>query len=163
MIIYQTNLVRKEQKASVLPYLRISFANGALNSIPYQQLILTNEGLGPAKIEEVNIIEGEKKVAFDILHHLELTYSDTIYSHILISDLVNTGRQIAAKDYIIMVRTKNKNKTNLITNTYKFPDYLSKFFLNDAKGEAVIQIIYSSVYGDKWIIQSDEDQPVAIE
>ena len=59
--LYQTHLIKKQQNASVMPYIRIMYS---FDNDRFEVLVL-NEGLGPAFIDEVNTYYMGKKYA----HH----------------------------------------------------------------------------------------------
>ena len=145
-----------------MPYLRIAFSNGAVNGVPYQQLQLMNEGLGPAKIEKIEVLENGGSISNDPIKQLEEFYPDSL-SRILSADIVNTGRLIGAKEHIIMARLLNRNNQNIVIKTFKFSDAFKHFLPEDQTGKLVLKITYSSVYGDKWITRSDQSQPKEVE
>lgn len=61
IILYQTHLMRQEQRASALPYLMFAIdANEA-----GIHLTLTNAGLGPALIEDVRVVHSDREFEGD--------------------------------------------------------------------------------------------------
>lgn len=159
MILYQTNLVRKEQKASVMPYLKISFSNSSINGAPYQQIQLTNKGLGPAKIELVQIVTPGDTLDMNPLQYFRTRIQDSVYKKVMMADMVTPGRMIAPQEFIVMLRFSNEQGENLIINNFKFPQDYSGFIPVNNSSSLVLQITYSSVYGDRWTVRSDEQQP----
>ena len=82
ILLYQTNLshkqyelVREEQYASVMPYLVISYSSDldvySPDSITSYELFLSNNGLGPAFIEEVKVIYQGKTYQMDPANFLK--------------------------------------------------------------------------------------------
>lgn len=60
VIIYQTNLMRKSEMASVMPYLQIGFQSNQ----DRQRLVVSNGGLGPAFIDQVEILHQKGEVIY---------------------------------------------------------------------------------------------------
>lgn len=162
MIFYQTDLVRREQKASVMPYLKISFSNGFDGENRYQQLQLTNQGLGPAKVEEIRIITPDTTLTKNPLSYIEDKVNDSILYKVIRADLVSPGRLIAAKERVEMLRLKNNNSENFLIKTFKFPDLYKTFLPIELNGNNIIEIEYASIYDDRWVVRSDGDQPKAL-
>jgi len=155
VILYQTSLMREAQKASVMPYLKISYT---FNN-DYQKLILANDGLGPAKIEGVRIIEGSDVLEVDPLQYIREKYRghDLGISNI---DLAAVGRLIAADERLEMIRLDNSKSQNYVINTFIFPEEMTFMFDSiQLKPKAYLEIEYSSVYGDKWVVRSNEEVP----
>lgn len=154
MIFYQTNLVRKEQKASVMPSLQIGYSiNGTL-----ERINVTNQGLGPAFIQEVRIIEKDTTYNLDPYSYInqlddydkkETTYYNRIYKGTIVS--ANHRTKIFEK------RTGSTSKL-ILNNLFKFP-YTIDTDQNKIVDKAVIEIVYENVYGDEWKIQSNKAIP----
>ena len=75
-VAYQTDLIRKQQYASVLPYLEIWNSTGGDS----YRLILLNNGIGPAFVEGVNIYYRDTIYQMDPANFLakEIVKTDTI-------------------------------------------------------------------------------------
>lgn len=149
-IVYQTNLIRQQQYASVLPYLEM------WNSQPGQQgesyiYLLMNNGIGPAFIKEVKI-----------------HYKDSVYFHDPASFTFNV---IKPKDSITNVSYSNIKKGRLIPageqmelvsvskDSINAP-ILKKWFAQTDSLE--VEIIYESVYGERWSARGIAREPVKL-
>ena len=134
-ILFQTNLMQKQQYASVLPYLEVWNAG----SSDTYELILVNNGIGPAFIEDVKVIWNDEIVQGDP-HNFYSEYilnKDTIYG--VLHSNVGKGRVVPAGKTVKMLQTKGSVK-----NAQK----LRRWFGGD---EAIVEIEYSSVYEEKWV------------
>jgi len=95
MIVYQTNLIQKQQAASVLPYLEVW--NTQPNDSTYK-LVLVNNGVGPAFIESVSVIYQDSSYPGDLLEFYKkvIIKSDTIemgHSNVKKGILIPAGMQ----------------------------------------------------------------------
>lgn len=145
--LYQTHLIKKQQSASVMPYLRMGYSYDEDRF----EVLLYNEGLGPAFIEEVNVYEANKKFPkIDIPTYFQTEYlkKDTIY---LAFANVGEGMLFAAGKNITMISLK-KN----IEDTEK----LKQIFLN---GKLEMEVIYTSIYGEKWKVRGAFTRPKKLE
>lgn len=139
-VVYQTNLIRKQQYASVLPYLEIW---NSQKSDSYR-LILVNNGIGPAFIEDVKIVYLDSVYQMDPAEFLsqEINKSDSIrgfsYSNIKKGRIIPSGTQIE-----LLKKSGDPKEVKRLW---------SWFSGNDPERKEVpeIEIEYSSVYGEKW-------------
>lgn len=157
IIVFQTQLIMREQKASVKPYLLIGFSTANQES----QIFVGNEGLGPAYIESVSILDGDSVHETDPYRYLSprLSEMDTVFTNHLYVDLLFPGRAIPAAERVTMLRHPlNTQYGNLLIKTFAFPDY-GFFPVDPSHPGAVVRIIYKSIYGDRWEIRSDETVP----
>jgi len=159
--VYQTYLIREAQSASVLPYL----AFGITSNNEGAYLTLRNDGVGPARLESVRIhFKGETT---------EVDPYDFFLAHRtgplppgLSVDRVTPGRLLPANSTILMLgiggnaeRVKTLgDMLRLFTIADAPPSWLDEL---QARGgdKAVIDIVFSSVYGDRWRIRSDAQVP----
>ena len=129
--IYQSNLMKQQQKMSVWPYLSYvpSWGNDYLN------INLINKGIGPAIIENVRLtfdgkeIDGIEKLMEFVPDSLRSPFS---YSSILPGLVVMAGESIPL----------------LNVSDPKTVSYLLNNMLNE---KIYIEICYTSVYGDSWV------------
>lgn len=151
-IIYQTNIFRKQQYASVLPYLELWNSS---NKSSYR-LILVNNGIGPAFIEEIKIHFNDSVYLLDPANFYKevIQKQDTIsfgYSNI------RKGRLIPSGDDINLVAVQKDS-----LNAKKLWSWFSGDDPNRASN-IEIEIMYSSVYGEKWLLKRNSDAgPVQI-
>jgi hypothetical protein len=159
--LYQTYLTREAQSASVLPYL----AFGIMSTNDGAYLTLRNDGVGPARLESVRIHFKGQIMDVDpydfFLAHLTGTPPPG-----LSVDRVTPGRLLPANSTIQMLgisggpeRVKTLgDMLRLFTIADAPPSWLDEL---KARGgdKAVIDIVFSSVYGDRWRIRSDQPVP----
>ncbi len=142
-LIYQSNLVRKqnqmvqkEQQLSVMPYLTMGFEKSNDNSFG---LTLSNKGIGPAFINEVNIAYNDSvykipllEFYFDVLKIENKNDVEFSYTDIRPKSIVPVGETIEIFSFL--------------TSQEEAIQLLEPF----ATSEASIEIIYSSIYEQKW-------------
>lgn len=128
--IYQSNLMKQQQKMSVWPY--ISF--GPSWGEDYLIISLINKGIGPAIINDV-------KIEFDnnALHSIQEIVNfipDSIRTDFMYSSIW-PGQVIMAGESINVIKiTEGK---------------LARFLLKELmEGKFSLEVCYSSVYGDTW-------------
>ena len=146
--LYQTHLIQKQQHAMVMPYLRMGYSYDEDRF----EMLVSNEGLGPAFIDEVNTYYKGKKYShkdisgflFDVYYKIDTTLFANV-SNISESMLMSANKKI----YLI-------SKTNSIEQSQKFQKL---FFSKDL----VLEVKYSSIYGDKWVLSGTDVRPTKIE
>ena len=150
-IVYQTELIRKQQYASVLPYLEIW---NSWDEDSYR-LVLVNNGVGPAFVEHVKIIYGDTTYRTDPANFLPMVAkNDTInYSY---SNLYN-GRLIPAGTKINLIQGPDSLSSMKLWSWFANSDSTRKVNPN-----LVIQ--YRSIYNERWEIkQNGSYQPVKVD
>jgi hypothetical protein len=160
VVVYQTQLTRQAQYASVRPYLYIQMmAND--DSVG---LLLTNSGIGPALIDDVRVRYKAETFSGDPFDFFVSTQPNG-KSRRLSVDKVLPGRLIPAGTTISMLGSSGPERLELL------PDLLRLFEIAEvprswyegvnatSAEKAVIEIIFSSVYGDRWRVRSDRIVP----
>ena len=149
-VVYQTDLIRKQQYASVLPYLELWNSS---QSDSYR-LILVNNGIGPAFLEDVSIVYRDSVYRMDPANFLysEILKTDTIrnvtYSNIQKGRLIPPGTRIELLS--VVGHTENSDR---LWSWFSGDD-------PDRKELPEIEITYSSVYGERWkVAKYGTDQP----
>ena len=159
--LYQTWLTREAQSASVLPYLTF----GVVSNNDGAYLTLRNDGLGPARLEAVQIHYKGRTTAIDP-YDFYLANRTGPQPTGLSVDRVTPGRLLPANATILMVGVSGNTDRlttlgemlRLFTIADAPPSWLDE--LKARGGEkAVIDIVFSSVYGDRWRIRSDQQVP----
>jgi len=150
IILYQTNLTRQEQKASVMPYLQ--FAPNSNNGM--SKIYLDNKGLGPALITSYRIFNQEKE--YHSLLEISQDYSLKSIPE-LTKDIIYPGRLLSPEDYIKHISHQNNDNTNFIFETFQF------FYGSKDEQKLIIEIVYQSVYKDHWMIRSDWQHPRTVD
>ncbi|SNS82074.1 hypothetical protein SAMN05421640_1376 [Ekhidna lutea] len=153
-IIYQTDIFRKQQYASVLPYLELWNSS---NNDSYR-LILINNGIGPAFIEEVSILYKDSVYQLDPAEFTRNVVDpiDTItrFGH----SNIRKGRLVPAGTQINLVQALDDS-----TNATKLWSWFSGGDTTRVH-RPEIEIIYASVYGERWKIQKyGTDQPIKLD
>jgi hypothetical protein len=148
--LYQTHLIQKQQHATVMPYLRMGYSYDADRF----EFIIYNEGLGPAFIEEVNIYyNGEKIKNMDVSDFMIEKYykiDSSLCSQLNYSNVNKNG-----------LFSAGKNKTLIsCKNSIERAQKLQNLFFNE---KIKMEVIYSSLYGDKWIVNKVDTRPIKIE
>jgi hypothetical protein len=146
-IIHQNRLIQKQQRASVLPYLEIWNSQ----DIDRYQLVLMNNGIGPAFIREIRVVVDNKPYPGDVYQFFknEILSKDTIPSFYY-SNVV-PGRLIPAGEKIEMIGVNNDSLS---------ARKLSSIF---ASGKNIkVQIEYESVYGERWLTSGIATEPKKI-
>ena len=160
MIVYQTSLTRKQQQASVMPSLEIGYSIKNNDDKLKESIWISNKGLGPAFLEEVRIISDDKTIETDpygYLSKVEVKDKVTYFDRLL------RGRIIPANDRITTYEKITDSTSQIILGNYfEFPYDLNGMPSGNSK-KAIIEIVYKSIYGEKWIIRSDITIPIKLE
>jgi hypothetical protein len=136
----QTNLMQKQQKVSVWPNLTMEIGLWYSEKEPYFNCQIKNKGIGPAVIEEVNIIyKGKKYDCLEDIDDAEMKNLNITYS------CMSRGEVIPAGGFFFVVGLV---KGATVEDVKK----LGKFFKQDVQYE----IIYKSVYDEYWKILGEK-------
>jgi hypothetical protein len=162
IVVYQTQLQRAAQTASVLPYLMIALQSNSESTY----IVLRNTGVGPALIEDVSIrYQGREYEKDPYDFYLEVRPEAARES--LSVDKLIPGRLVSAGEAIRAFGTEGESAPAML------PRMLSLFDIGevpqnwyDAVGvprsgsdKAIIEVTYKSVYGDRWRVTSDRLVP----
>jgi hypothetical protein len=162
VILYQTHLARQSQRASVLPYLSIVLTSNDAGVF----LAVGNVGIGPALIQDVRVRYRGKEIRNDPYEFFTGIYKER--ERLLSVDKIQEGRLIPAGYNVQMLGV---TRSNPVQADQMLKDTLSLFQIAEvprswyadlgvaASDKAVIEITYSSVYGDRWRIRSDQIVP----
>lgn len=131
----QTEMIGKQQKAAVLPYLEISKSqSNSQNKVVSLRCEVTNNGLGPAFIKEVSIIyEGKEIKDTDVSNFL----ATKGFINNFTSSSVSEGAIIPAGETIEHL---------ILTDTVSATKIAKLFNHNKLK----LKIQYASVYEEQW-------------
>jgi hypothetical protein len=162
IIVYQTALLREQQKASVLPYLMLGLQ--ANNERSY--LIMRNTGIGPALIEDVVIRYQGRELRQDPYDFfLEVRPESTKNDGLSVDKLV-LGRLVPAGEWINVLGSEGNGQTmaGTLMSVFDLGEVPQSWY--DARGiaksgpdKAIIEVTYRSVYGDRWRVSSDSFVP----
>lgn len=144
----QQELIRKQQYASVLPYLELRI--GTNNGNRLFEFILYNNGVGPAFIEEIRTVyNGQVYLGppFEFYRAVIMRESkDTI--PLGVSNVIK-GQVVPAEKEIAMLTAYSYSASP------EDRDQLLKWFgrTNEELASARVEVVYSSVYGERWVIK----------
>ncbi len=130
--IYQSNLMKEQQKMSVWPYLGFGPSWG----YDYLSLRLTNKGIGPAIIKDIKLeIDGVK---IDGVEKIMDFVPDTLQTPFTFSSLF-VGSVIMSGEITTFFEVKNPKTVDYILNEIIL------------KNRITLEICYASVYGETWM------------
>ena len=135
--IYEASLMRTQQYASVLPYLELGSSNPGNGDY---KLILANNGLGPAFVREIRVRYKAKTYEGDHahFHYTVIQPKDTVFN--IGYTNVQPGRLIPAGQMIELIIVQGNPASGAKASSL----YGSQ--------EARLEIVYASVYDEKWKI-----------
>jgi hypothetical protein len=161
--VYQTYLTRQAQSASMLPYL--AFGVTSTNDGAY--ITLRNDGVGPARIEAFRIhYKGTTRDVDPYEYYLAL--KPAAPTSRLTVDKPTPGRLMPANTTIQMFGVAGADREPMLA------EMLRVFALADVPRawlvsmgavdteKAVMDVVYSSVYGDRWRLRSDQFVPAPL-
>jgi hypothetical protein len=162
IILYQTQLMREAQHASALPYLAIAVSSNDDGAY----ITLRNVGVGPALIEDVHVRYQGRELAGDP-YDFYIGLKRTGFREYISVDKVMPGRLIPAGEGIRMLGAGGPARVPMLTELLRLFDiaevpeawYSGEKTTRSGPGKAVIDITYSSIYGDRWRISSDAIVP----
>jgi len=151
VLIYQTNIMRQQQRLSVLPHLMLS--NEHIGT-PNYRLVLRNNGIGPAFIESIKIKYEGKEFDMDFANFLikEVPGFDTL-ENVYYSN-IGSGQLIPAEKSINILQVENSIKSS--NELYALIGELINKGLK-------FELIYSSIYEEKWILSDESETPKRID
>jgi hypothetical protein len=160
IVVYQTALIREQQKASVLPYLMIAFNSGDAGAY----IALRNVGLGPAKIEHIRVRHEKRVVEGDPFQYYAALEDARVPAHSLWRDRILPGELIPAGAVLNMLGSPNGSLISAeLLRTFQFVAVQDTESTGNgapaAPEKAVVEIDYASVYGEHWRIRSDKVVP----
>jgi hypothetical protein len=161
VIVYQTHLMRQAQSASALPYLMV----GMQANTEGAYLTVRNTGLGPALIEHVRIRHEGRTFDEDPYDFFIRMRPDRNIPALSV-DRVAVGRLIPAGEGLMALGMSGKERDPMLIDLLKLFEvvevprsWLVNFNIPLNAKRAVIEITYSSVYGDRWRVTSDRIVP----
>ncbi len=149
IFIYQTNLMRRQNDLSIMPYLMIATSNNPGNHS--YELNLKNHGVGPAIIESV------------ILTYQGENYNLADYDHDLLTFLVSIA---PALDTVRNINTSTLNKGLALPSNTTYTaigvreSEISYRLITESIDQLVengldLQITYKSIQEERWRINGD--------
>jgi len=153
IFIYQTNLMRRQNHLSIMPYLMLSTTNDSGNNT--FELNLKNHGVGPAIIETVTIkYQGER---YDLIKYDNHLYTLLASLEPALDSLVHVsygtldkGIAIPANTtYNIMAVREDQKDFRLINSVFK----------KMVSGGLDYEIVYKSIQDERWVIHNGSEGP----
>lgn len=149
---YQAYLQRTQQYASVIPILDSYNTSQLLDGSHGYAIIIANNGLGPAFIEEVSFsYNGKKYNSIGELENVILQQAKLSDNTMMLSDLWK-GRVIPQGEKFFLIESRDK----------KVEEYIRSHLAN-----MKIEILYKSVYGERWLhkfpVNRQEDHNVKVD
>ena len=148
----QLNVSREQQRLSVLPYL--SMGNYYTGS-PNYKLVIQNDGIGPAFIESITVTYKGKKHEMDLISFLYEEFPQDLdsipalsHSNIYKGMLIPAGHKIEH----LSIQDSQKSADNLLVLLDKLDKETFDF-----------EIVYSSIYKEKWKLKIGETSPTKLE
>ncbi len=148
VFIYQTNLIRKQQYASAYPYLELGFHRGGLPDMEY---VLSNVGVGPAILDEIEITEKGELYKGRFSEYLSeiSTRNPTDSIYFVYSD-ISPGKMVPAGKSISLFATKDLYSARRIVQLIE-------------ENQVELKITYRSIYDERWVIDADVGIPVKLD
>ena len=148
VFIYQTNLIRKHQYASVMPYLELGMAESGSPNAYYE---LENKGVGPALITDVKIhfkdqVFNESPVSF--LKSNFRSMLDSIGPTLTYS-AIHPGMLVPANSSVILFQSENSMVT---------ADTIYQIFAEQVE----IEITYQSIFEETWRVRAKHLTPLKL-
>lgn len=148
IFIYQTNLTRKQNYLSILPYLSLSTTNNSEGG--FFKVDLNNVGIGPAIIISRKIIYKGEEYDMDFIDFLEEQQIKLDSFQHTNTTTIGRGTCIPANGQVTLFEIGRSKKE------------LNQFLLilEDLQDNGFdFEIIYQSIYQEKWRITTTSDLP----
>lgn len=144
----QTSIIEKQSRLSVMPYL--SMETGYNPHDDFISLTLNNYGVGPAIIEEMIISYDGETHEMDFANFLQIDvfHSDSVA--VLASASIDKGLAIPAGEERLAVKFGGSGDRYIKTE---------KFLRKLERNKFDYEIVYRSIYDDKWRIRKSADIP----
>ena len=134
--IQQTNMARRQQAASVWPYLQMDYQSSAAPGKKQLDVLIQNKGVGPARVKSIRL-RHEGKDYDDFYRLFQSKYPEAKFSHFMNS---LSGAVLSAGEI----------KTLITIN-----DTLAAPAMHKILDETEIRVVYASVYDDLWMMTAD--------
>lgn len=148
VFIYQTQLMAEQQRLSVLPHMSFAYMN---TGGPDFTILVSNDGIGPAFVEDVEIHYADSIYKKDLPSFLyqdvpEMdSIENVVHSNILPGQLIPAGRRIE----ILMVEGSQKDADRLLS------------LLRQLNIRAELR--YRSAYNERWLLTTDSFAPIPLD
>ncbi len=157
---YQAYLTRQAERRSVLPYMYIALASNDHGTA----VMLENTGIGPALIESIHVHDKSRDITGDAYDFYVAVHPDAPAKGLGV-DRVQPGRLVPAGANVLMVQDTGVGEKSILKEMltlFDFVDAPDTWYAGakiTRKDRAVIEVVYTSVYGERWRIRSDRVVP----
>lgn len=148
VFVRQTRIIEKQSRLSVMPYLY--WETGYNPEEDYLTLTLSNYGVGPAIIEDIKILYQDDVYCMDFADFLKQDFFEQDSISVLASASIADGLAIPASSDRQAIKIGGSNNRYI---------KVEKFLRKLEKNGFDFEIVYRSIYGDKWRIRKFEDIP----
>lgn len=157
IFIYQTSLIRTQSRLSVTPRISFSIYQNSTDSLVTVISEITNKGLGPAIIESIEVIHKGKKYPLNFSKFLELAYPE-------FNDHATLTQSASLSKGSTLSPNESSNIFTIKFELTKLDGLLSYLGIQLGQNPFFIEVVYSSIYGDRWITNNLEDEhPMRLE
>lgn len=157
IFMYQTDLMKKQNYLSILPYLSVTDTSNAAEQT--YELDMYNHGIGPAILESTTIIYKTKKYDLREYDSRVFTFLRTVAPQLdsirnFSSSTLDPGMAIPANSkYNIFAVTNSSRDFGIMTSEL---ERLLSEGLN-------FEIIYKSMQNERWLISIDSEGPIKLD
>ncbi|WP_420601721.1 hypothetical protein [Flagellimonas sp.] len=149
IFVKQTNIMERQSRLSVMPYLMISKSEvGSENKYSFE---LINYGVGPAIVDSTLIFYKEK-----LYHNME--FVDFLNGELKVMDSIPVLNHASIRKGLAIPAGGERNFLTVGGNEEAYKAFLEVFQELDLNG-FYFEIYYRSIYDDKWRITSETDLP----
>lgn len=154
IFVRQTNIMEKESRLGVLPYLMIETSNNNLEA--NFKIEIYNYGVGPAIIESRSVTYKGKQYDMEFPDFLREVFPKMDSISIINSSSVQPGLAIPAGEYrtVLVAGGSQESYVNFLSLMQE---------LQSEGGGFDYQIKYKSIFDDHWQINAIEQEPTSIE
>jgi len=165
IILYQTKLMREQQRASVMPYLMMAVQSNKDTTY----LTLRNAGIGPAMLNDVRVRYKGNEFVGDPYDFFVQQRPEVVKTLPMGVDKLIPGRLVPAGEWIQTMGTDGAEPgvafLKQILPLFAIAEVPQTWLMaagvtGPAAERAVVFVTYSSVYGDTWHLRSDSFVPV---
>lgn len=153
IFIYQTNLMRRQNHLSIMPYLMLSTTNDSGNST--FEINLKNHGVGPAIIESVAIAYRGKR--YDLTDYENHLYTLLSSLEPALDSLVHVS--YGTLDRGIAIPANTTYNVLAVREDQKDFQLISSVFKEMVSGGLDYEIVYKSIQDERWVIHDGSEGP----
>ncbi len=149
IFVKQTNIMERQSRLSVMPYLLIETSNNGYEKTFTIDII--NYGVGPAIIEDIQILYENKKYSMDFHEFATTQFPEMDSINIINNSTISPGLAISSNGVRTMIKIGGTEE-----DYTKFLQLFEKI-LNADGFDYIIK--YRSIYDDHWVIRDSNDFP----